>query len=201
MDESSGAMIAIIMVLLLLSIGAYVFSSIALGKIFGKLGEQAWKGWIPIVNIITLFELGRYSALWVLGLFIPAANLVALVIFIMAINNVNRRLGHGGGFTLLCLVSFPTWAGVLGFGKSVDTGWMPATAATGYVPFAPVTPLSMMLAASAPAGQSVMTPMPPALPAPPPVAPAFVAPLLAEPPLPPAPAQPTAVLGLSLIHI
>ena len=96
-------MIAIIMVVLLLSIGAYVFSSIALGKIFVKLGEQAWKGWIPIVNIITLFELGRYSALWVLGLFIPAANLVALVIFIMAVNNVNRRLGHGGGFTLLCL--------------------------------------------------------------------------------------------------
>jgi hypothetical protein len=190
-------MIAIIMVVLLLTIGAYVFSSIALGKIFVKLGEQAWKGWIPIVNIITLFELGRYSALWVLGLFIPAANLVALVIFIMAINNVNRRLGHGGGFTLLYLVSFPTWAGVLGFGKSVDTGWMPATAATGYVPFAPVTPLSMMLAASAPAGQSVMTPMPPALTAPPlavppPVAPAFVAPPLAEPPLPPAP--PTAVL-------
>ena len=131
----------------LISIGVYVFSSIALGKIFVKLGEQAWKGWVPIVNTVTLFELGRYSAVWVVGLFIPVANLVALVVFILAVNNVNRRLGRGGGFTLLHLVCLPVWAGVLGFGKCADTGWMPAT---GYVPFAPVTPLSVTPRSMAP---------------------------------------------------
>ncbi|WP_166788104.1 DUF5684 domain-containing protein, partial [Cryobacterium glaciale] len=192
MDESSGAAIAGIVVTVLVGLGVYVFSSIALGKIFVKLGEQAWKGWIPIVNTITLFELGRYSALWVVGLFIPAANLVALVVFIMAVNNVNRRLGHGGGFTLLYLVSFPIWAGVVGFGKSVDTGWMPGMAATGYVPFAPVTPLSMNAPASVPAadpvpaGQSVMPPVPPVPPA------AFLATVPPAPPAPPAPPVPLA---------
>ena len=143
MDQSSGAPITVIVtvavVVVLLGLGLYVFASIALGRVFVKLGEPAWKGWVPIVNCITLLELGRYSALWAIGLFIPAANLVALVVFIMAVNNVNRRLGHGGGFTLLYLVAFPVWAGVLGFGKAVDTGWLPAPVITGYVPFAPVS--------------------------------------------------------------
>ncbi|WP_241988457.1 DUF5684 domain-containing protein, partial [Cryobacterium sp. TMT1-3] len=193
MDESSGAVIAAIVVTVLVSLGVYVFSAIALGRIFVKLGEQAWKGWVPIVNTITLFELGRYSALWVIGLFIPAANLVALVVFIMAVNNVNRRLGHGGGFTLLYLVSFPIWAGVVGFGKSVDTGWMPGVAATGYVPFAPVTPLSMTplsmraaAVAAAPAEPRLMPPAPPAPPA------AFLAAAPPAPPAPPVPSTPPA---------
>ncbi|TFD63611.1 DUF5684 domain-containing protein, partial [Cryobacterium ruanii] len=194
MDESSGAVIAGIAVAVLVSLGLYVFAAIALGKIFVKLGEQAWKGWVPIVNTITLFELGRYSALWVVGLFIPAANVVAFVVFIMAVNNVNRRLGRGGGFTLLYLVSFPIWAGVLGFGKSADTGWMPGIAATGYVPFAPVTPLSMTpvvldsaaagpTGAPAPVGQIAMPPAPP------------VAFLAAAPPAPLASTTPPAPLA------
>ena len=187
MDESSGAAIAVVVVAVLLGLGLYVFSSIALGKVFLKLGEQAWKAWVPIVNTITLLELGRYSALWVIGMFIPAANLVALVVFIMAVNNVNRRLGHGGGFTLLYLISFPIWAGVLGFGKSVDTGWMPGIAATGYVPFAPVTLLSLAPAQPAvptPVGHNAAPSMPLASVPPAPPAPAAQ---FAGPPLPPAP--------------
>ncbi|WP_104135353.1 DUF5684 domain-containing protein [Cryobacterium sp. Y62] len=150
MDESSsGAIIAVVVVAVLLGLGLYVFTSIALGKVFVKLGEQAWKAWVPIVNTITLFELGRYSALWVVGLFIPVIDIGAFIVFILAINNVNRRLGRGGGFTLLYLVAFPIWAGVLGFGKSVNTGWLPVPAATGYVPFTPVPPLSGPAAPSA----------------------------------------------------
>ncbi|WP_158252353.1 DUF5684 domain-containing protein [Cryobacterium sp. Y29] len=180
-------MITIIAVAVLVGLGVYVFSSIGLSKVFVKLGEQAWKGWVPIVNSITLYELGRYSALWVVGLFIPVANVVALVVLVLAVNNVNRRLGRGGGFTLLYLVSSPIWAGVLGFGKSVDTGWMPGIPATGYVPFAPMTPLSMTPApppAPALAGHHVLTPMPPAPPALPDVPAQLAVELL--PPAPPA---------------
>ena len=185
-------MIAIVVVTVLLSLGVYVFSSIGLGKVFVKLGEQAWKGWVPIVNSITLYELGRYSALWVVGLFIPVANVVAVVVLVLAVNNVNRRLGHGGGFTLLYLVATPIWACVLGLGKSVDTGWIPGSPATGYVPFAPVMPLSMTPlsmtpappAPPAPAGHHVLTPVPPAPSAPPepPEAPAQLAVALLPPP-------------------
>ena len=149
MDESSGAVIVVVMVAVLLGLGLYVFSSIALGKVFVKLGEQAWKAWVPIVNTITLFELGRYSALWVVGLFIPVVDIGAFIVFILAVNNVNRRLGRGGGFTLLYLVAFPIWAGVLGFGKSVNTGWLPVPAVTGYVPFTPVPPLTAPAAPNA----------------------------------------------------
>ena len=176
MDESSGAVIAVVVVPVLLGLGLYVFSSIALGKVFVKLGEQAWKAWVPIVNIITLFELGRYPALWVVGLFIPVVDIGALIVFILAVNNVNRRLGHGGGFTLLYLVAFPIWAGVLGFGKSVNTGWLPVPAATGYVPFTPVPPLTGPAAPAAPVSSPVPAVSPaspvPAVPAARPMSPA-----------------------------
>ncbi|TFD48404.1 FHA domain-containing protein [Cryobacterium sp. Hh11] len=190
MDESSGAVIAVVVVPVLLGLGLYVFSSIALGKVFVKLGEQAWKAWVPIVNIITLFELGRYPALWVVGLFIPVVDIGALIVFILAVNNVNRRLGHGGGFTLLYLVAFPIWAGMLGFGKSVNTGWLPVPAATGYVPFTPVPPLTGPAAPNAMPVPAV--PVPAASAAAPAAAVPAVLPVLPVQPVPPVTAAPAA---------
>ena len=190
MDESSGAVIAVVVVAVLLGLGLYVFSSIALGNIFVKLGEQAWKAWVPIVNTITLFELGRYSALWVVGLFIPVVDIGALIVLILAINNVNRRLGHGGGFTLLYLVAFPIWAGILGFGKSVNTGWLPVPAATGYVPFTPVPPLTDPAAPKASPVPAVPVPAAAPVSAVPVPAVPVVLPVQPVPPVPPVMAAP-----------
>ena len=179
---------AVVVVPVLLGLGLYVFSSIALGKVFVKLGEQAWKAWVPIVNTITLFELGRYPALWVVGLFIPVVDIGALIVFILAVNNVNRRLGHGGGFTLLYLVAFPIWAGVLGFGKSANTGWLPVPAATGYVPFTPVPPLT---GPAAPVSSPVpAVPVPAASAVAPAAAVPAVLPVLPVQPVPPVTAAP-----------
>ena len=117
----SGAALGVViglLVVVLVTVGLYVLVSIALGKVFRGLGEQAWKAWIPVVNVMTLLELGGYSGLWAFAAFVPGLNIVAAVFEVLAINNVNRRLGKGGGFTLLAVLLYPVWACALGFGES-----------------------------------------------------------------------------------
>jgi len=118
-DSGAALGVAIgLLVVVLVTVGLYVLVSIALGKVFRGLGEQAWKAWIPVVNVMTLLELGGYSGLWAFAAFVPGLNIVAAVFEVLAINNVNRRLGKGGGFTLLAVLLYPVWACVLGFGAS-----------------------------------------------------------------------------------
>ena len=105
-----------------LIIAYYVFLAISLAKIFVKLGEQGWKAWIPFINTITMYELGGYTALWTIALFFPVIDFVALVILILAINNMNKRLGYGGGFTFLAIFFYPIWAGVVGFSRRGEGG-------------------------------------------------------------------------------
>lgn len=121
-SDVAGAVGFWVITAIFLVIGYYVFVAIALGKIFVKLGEQGWKAWIPFINTITMYELGGYTALWVIALFFPVVDFVALVILILAINNMNKRLGYGGGFTFLALFFYPIWAGVVGFGRHGDGG-------------------------------------------------------------------------------
>lgn len=92
------------------------------GRIFQKLGEPGWKAWVPVVNTITILELGGYTALWVIAAFVPVLNVVAAVIIILAINGINARLGKGGGYTALFVFLAPVWAGHLGFGKTGPGG-------------------------------------------------------------------------------
>lgn len=124
MSSSDAAGLAGLWVFLvvLLVVAYYGFIAFALGRVFKKLGEQAWKGWIPIINTVTLFELGGYTALWVVGFFFPVVNFIAGVMLILAINNVNRRLGYGGGFTFLAIFFYPVWVGVAGLSRRGEGG-------------------------------------------------------------------------------
>ena len=57
----------------------YVWVSLALSKVFTKLGEQGFKAWVPILNIITLFKLGSVNPIWILIFLVPVANVVGTV--------------------------------------------------------------------------------------------------------------------------
>ncbi|MGO7983320.1 DUF5684 domain-containing protein, partial [Rhizobium johnstonii] len=106
----------------------YVWTSIALARVFAKLGEPHWKAWVPLVNSVTLYELGGYSALWVLASLFPVVNIVALVMWVLAINGVNKRFGKVGVYTAIAFFFYPIWASVLGFGKAQPV-WTPPGAA------------------------------------------------------------------------
>ena len=132
MDANSGANAGIILaVAAVLGIGYYVWMSLALARVFEKLGEQGWKAWVPVFNIITLLKEGGYSPLWVIAFFVPVVNVAGAVIAVLAMHGINRRLGKGTGFTVLAALAYPVWVSILGFDKSATTGLEPLAAVLG----------------------------------------------------------------------
>ncbi|MGO4105020.1 DUF5684 domain-containing protein [Leifsonia sp. YAF41] len=118
MENSTGVIVAAIAVAAVLSIGLYIWMAAALGAVFAKMGEPRWKAWVPILNAVTIYQLGGYSGLWVLAQLLPLVNFVAAVFMILALLNINRRFGHGGGFTVLAFLVMPVWASIIGFGRA-----------------------------------------------------------------------------------
>ena len=157
------------------SIAVYVVTALGLSRMFGKAGLEGWRAWIPVLNTITFLELGGYRALWVIALLIPGVNIVGAVILCLALNNINRGFGRGGGFTVLGILVSPVWVLILGFGKAT---WNPAAAAA--------APLTGRASHVAPAPNPV--PRSSAAAGSPVVVPAFVPPAFLPPATPPAPA-------------
>lgn len=210
MQDPIGVILIAVLVSLIFSAGAYVWMSLAFSKVFTKLGEKGWKAWVPVLNIITVFKLGRVNPLWVIAIYLPVVSVVGVVFAIIALNTINQRFGKGVGFTIFSVLLPPVWATVIGFGSAQPVDGGPAFAAapagqapavaprpatpgfapqstppTGFQPGPPAAPL-----ASAPGFITVPPPAPPApalfAPATP-AAPAFSAPAAPATP-PPAPA-------------
>jgi len=168
----------------------YVWMALALSKVFTKLGEQGFKAWVPILNNITIFQLGSVNPLWILVFLVPFVNIVGVVMMIIAINNINKRFGKGAGMTVLAIFFSPIWASILGFGSAVPIGGAPRAAVAPQAAFTPPA----AAASAAPAAWSAVPAAPPAPPAPaaapfaPPAAPVPPAPpqAVSAPPAPPA---------------
>ena len=105
--------VAIATTSLLAALLIYVWTSIALGGVFRKSGEQAWKGWVPILNAVVLLRLGGLSGWLVLLFIIPIFGWVALLV---AVHRINHAFGYTGGMTVLAYFLFPVWASIVGFG-------------------------------------------------------------------------------------
>jgi len=100
----------------------YVWTAMALAKLFAKLGDASASAWVPVVNIVTLLRLGEVNPATVLFLAVPVVQVIGIVFLVTAINTINRRFGLGTGMTVLGLFSLPIWASVLGFGSRVPIG-------------------------------------------------------------------------------
>jgi hypothetical protein len=57
--------------------------------------------WIPIVQLVPLFQAAQMSAWWVLGLFVPLFNLVVMVLWSF---KIVRACGKGTGLAVLLLI-------------------------------------------------------------------------------------------------
>lgn len=160
---------------LLLGYGAvtllvYIWTGLALGATFHKMGEPRWKAWVPLVNLATVFSRGGVNPWLVLLGFFPVLGQIALlVLLIMAVQRINPGFGYGAGMTVLAVLVFPIWASILGFGPA---RWLGARG-----------PLSAAHAASAPLSA-------PSAPSAAPAAPAFPGGIVA-PPAPPVPPLPS----------
>ncbi|WP_166875746.1 DUF5684 domain-containing protein [Salinibacterium sp. ZJ450] len=115
---NAAALLGILLIAVAVWIGVYVWLSHALSKVFGKLGEEPWKAWVPFLNIAMLLRLGGYPWWWVFGNVVPVLNIPTWVVFYLAVHRVNRRFGKGGGFTVLAILLYPIWVSVLGYGAT-----------------------------------------------------------------------------------
>ena len=84
---------------------SYLFGSYCLYTIYEKLGEQnAWFAWVPILNNWIMYKAGDQSPWWIVGLFIPVVNFVALIFLLMAFIKIVEKLGKSPWLILLMIV-------------------------------------------------------------------------------------------------
>ena len=103
--------------------GVYVWTSLALSKVFAKLGVEGWKAWVPLLNTIEVFKLGGYPAWNVVWFFVPIAAIYGFVLWVISLHRINLRFGKEVGMTVLAALVFPVWATIIGFGSAeVPTG-------------------------------------------------------------------------------
>lgn len=108
-------------------LAVWVFSAIALWKLFTKAGKPGWAGFIPIYNLIVLLEIVGRPLWWVVLYFIPIANLVvAFLVNIDLAKSFGRDVVFGVLMTLLPIIFIP----ILAFGSATYRG-PAATSATG----------------------------------------------------------------------
>jgi len=100
--SSGGASSLIINIISLVS---YLFSSYCFYKIYQKLGERdPWFAWVPILNIWIMYRTGNQSPYWAIGLCIPFVNIVAAVFAIIALVNIVKRLGKNPWLIVLMII-------------------------------------------------------------------------------------------------
>ena len=111
--------LALSMIGLVAFVALYVWLALALAAVFRKSGEEGWKAWVPILNLVVLLRLGALSPWLLLLALIPGLGVVAVwVVVIIACHRIGGAFGYGPGMTVLAALLLPVWATVIGFGSS-----------------------------------------------------------------------------------
>ena len=208
----AGLAIAVSVFSSVLGLGLYVWYAFALSKLFPKLGGEAWKGWVPILNEMEIFVRGGVPAWSVVFFFIPIVQLYGLYLKATAVHAINKRFGKGVGMTVLGILLPPVWATILASPTSVLVGGEydkrveglmgaggSANTPTPHTASGPLAaPQFGATAATDASGYALPVPPPPTapgfgVPPAPSAAPASSAPAAVPPPAPPAPAPPAPV--------
>lgn len=64
LGAASGGLIASFVIQMLVSVGIYVWVSLALMAVFRKAGITPWKGWVPVLREWELLKLARMNPMW-----------------------------------------------------------------------------------------------------------------------------------------
>jgi len=107
--------------------GVYMFVMLAIvvvtmviqWKVYVKAGQPGWAAIIPIYNIYVLLQIIGRPTWWLLLLFVPFVNLIALVIIQI---DVAKSFGKDVLFGIGLLVLQPIFYGILAFGDAQYQG-------------------------------------------------------------------------------
>jgi hypothetical protein len=106
---------------IVVGLGSYIYCSLALMKLAKRMNyENAWYAWIPILNMILLFQLGEQKPILLLLLLIPGiGELVVGILIIIALMKICEKRGYDKTLGLLSLVPIANYVllGILAWGK------------------------------------------------------------------------------------
>ncbi len=176
MDDTSSALAAAtlvaVLVMLLVGAGVYVWYAWALSRVFGMLGADRWKAWVPYLNEAELLVRGGVPGWNIVFYVVPVLQLYGIYLRATAIHRINAMFGRGTGMTVLGVLLPPVWATMLGLGgggsrvtehtriRGVNAPMAPAAGSSAYVPAVPAVPSPAVAG-----GWSTEQPPPPPAPA------------------------------------
>lgn len=107
---------------IIVALATYVISSFLLGRIFKKAGAEQWIAWVPVYNYWKMLEIGGQKGFWAILMFVPIANIAALVFIVMAALEIGKKLGKSSAFVLLYIFATVVWLAWLAFDSSTWQG-------------------------------------------------------------------------------
>lgn len=100
---------------ILINFAVAAFLIIAQWKLFLKAGEPGWAAIVPIYNTVLLMKIAGKPGWWVILMFVPFANLVAVILMDIGLaRNFGRSDGFAAGLIFFPYIFLP----ILGFGDS-----------------------------------------------------------------------------------
>lgn len=126
-------------------VGLYVWYGWALARLFRRLGEEGWKGWVPLLNEVVILKRGGSPGWAVILYFVPIANLYGIYLKWVAMSRIGEKFGQGAGLAVVGVFLPPVWATILSsdglpstdhYGERIQ-GMMTATDSAPPVPVPP----------------------------------------------------------------
>lgn len=106
-------------VVLLLYLVVMVVAIAGLWKVFEKAGQPGWAAIVPIYNVIVMLKVCGKPLWWVILLFIPFVNFVAMILIMLALA---KSFGKGVGYAIGCILLGFIFIPMLGFGSARYVG-------------------------------------------------------------------------------
>jgi len=107
--------------MIIISIGSYIYCSLALMKIAKRLNhENPWFAWIPVLNSVLLLQLGDQNPMLLLLILIPGVGAVVIaVLTIIALMKICEKRGYDKMLGLLSLIPVANYVllGILAWGN------------------------------------------------------------------------------------
>jgi hypothetical protein len=84
---------------------------VSMWRVYERAGEPGWAVLIPFYNMYVLTKVGGVSGWWVVAMFIPLINIIALFVVSIAVaRRFDRGAGFGVGLALLPMIFYPILA-------------------------------------------------------------------------------------------
>ena len=115
MLESFNENPAVLIFAILFHLVLMTFMIVAQWKIFDKAGEPGWAAIVPLYNLFVLMKIAGKPSWWILLIFVPFANIVAIILMDVGLA---RNFGRSDGFAVGLIFLPYIFLLILGFGDS-----------------------------------------------------------------------------------